>query len=104
MESDEEGGKVFTVTRRSQRNGKGHKFSCLKCCVIGGSAVCLLGCLIITLALSTVLSITQLVIGILYKDQCPINDNIPLYLIVAGAVGLVAFVIQCCQVHFKYLI
>ncbi len=34
------------------------------------------------------LPITKLVLGILYVQECPINKNIPIYMIVSGACGL----------------
>jgi len=46
--------------------------------------------LIVLLYLSFLLAlpIAKLVVGILYVKECPVNKNIPLYLIVSGACGL----------------
>ena len=40
-----------------------------------------------------VLNIIMLVVGILKKDDCPIQQNVPLYLIVAGAIGIISKVL-----------
>jgi len=37
--------------------------------------------------------------GAKYKDDCPVESMIPIYLIVAGAVGIVT---NCCNCGFKY--
>jgi hypothetical protein len=39
------------------------------------------------------LPITKLVLGILYIKECPINTNIPLYMIVAGGCGLTIIIL-----------
>lgn len=59
---------------------------------------CALWIVVIIVALAAALPLTQLIIGILYKDDCPINDSIPLYLIVAGATGLFSAVLTLFQV------
>lgn len=41
-----------------------------------------------TLILLLILDIAMLVVGIVKKNECPIEDRIPLYLIVAGNVSL----------------
>jgi len=48
------------------------------------------------------LPIAQLVIGLQNQEKCPINDKIPLYLIVSGGFGIAAALIQlfdgmCCR-------
>ena len=40
-----------------------------------------------------------LVIGAKYKDECPVEDMIPIYLIVAGSAGLFS---SCCSGGLKY--
>jgi len=40
------------------------------------------------------LPIAQLVIGVLYKDSCPMNYLIPTFSIVAGGIGLVLLIIM----------
>ena len=43
-------------------------------------------CLILlTLCVDAIIPITQLIIGILHKNDCPISHFLPIYLIVAGA-------------------
>lgn len=97
MESDEEGGGVYTITQPPKKNGRRRKISCLNLCVYSGSVLCIFWCTIIISAASTAIPITQLVIGNLYRDQCPINAKIPLYLIVSGATGLFLMIMQLCQ-------
>lgn len=43
---------------------------------------------IICIAISGAFPIAQLVIGIKYKDMCPIQNNIPIWLIASGALGI----------------
>lgn len=43
---------------------------------------------LIYLLFALALPITKLVLGILYVNDCPVNKNIPLYMIVSGACGL----------------
>jgi hypothetical protein len=43
---------------------------------------------LIYLSFAFALPTTKLVLGILYIDECPVNRNIPLYMIVSGAAGL----------------
>ncbi|XP_031336933.1 transmembrane protein 272-like [Photinus pyralis] len=40
-----------------------------------------------------VLDVVMLVFGIINKDKCPIDNRIPIYLIVAGAVGIIAMIL-----------
>jgi hypothetical protein len=71
-----------------------------------GSALCLgsLGYLmtISFLTFCFVIPLAQLIIGILYKNQCPINDSIPTYLISSGIIGLVFGVISLYQVQDSF--
>jgi hypothetical protein len=50
--------------------------------------------LTVIFALSIALPITMIVIGTLYIDQCKIQRNIPIWLIVAGAFGCLSGVIR----------
>ncbi|PFX28256.1 uncharacterized protein LOC111326521 [Stylophora pistillata] len=45
------------------------------------------------------LQIAMIVIGAKYKDDCPVEEMIPIYLIVAGAASLFA---NCCTCGVKY--
>ncbi|CAF1026292.1 unnamed protein product [Adineta ricciae] len=45
---------------------------------------------LVALCIVLVIPILQLVFGIVYLDQCPINVYIPIYLIVTGACGIAA--------------
>ncbi|XP_078350688.1 transmembrane protein 272-like [Oculina patagonica] len=42
------------------------------------------------------LKIAMIVIGVKYKDECPVEDMIPIYVIVAGAGGLFTNCCCCC--------
>lgn len=44
---------------------------------------------LVMMCILLVVPILELTIGLVYRTQCPINSNIPLYLIVAGACGIV---------------
>ncbi|CAF3731120.1 unnamed protein product [Rotaria sordida] len=48
--------------------------------------ICLIG--LIALFVFVGIPLTQLIIGSLYKDKCPVNPYIPIYLIVTGAATL----------------
>jgi hypothetical protein len=49
-------------------------------------------CLII-LSVLLIVPILQLAIGAAYRDQCTINSNIPVYLIVTGVCGIASIVL-----------
>jgi hypothetical protein len=57
---------------------------CTTLCSGGFATVAVLIYLMFALALPT----AKLVLGILYINECPVNKNIPLYMIVSGACGL----------------
>jgi hypothetical protein len=57
---------------------------CATCCSGGCGAFAVIVYLLIVLALPT----TKLVLGILYREECPLNKSIPLYMIVAGSAGI----------------
>ncbi|KAK4881134.1 hypothetical protein RN001_004453 [Aquatica leii] len=56
----------------------------------------------VSLAVLLCLNITMLVIGILQKDDCPIQNKIPLYLLVAGAVGLLSKILPFINRKFDF--
>ncbi|CAF5138432.1 unnamed protein product, partial [Rotaria magnacalcarata] len=56
--------------------------------VVLGSTYCLL-----VLCVLLVIPILQLAIGASYRDQCTINSNIPVYLIVTGACGMATIIL-----------
>ncbi|CAF0839011.1 unnamed protein product [Adineta steineri] len=51
----------------------------------GGLSTC---AALVYLCIILALPVTKLVLGILYIGQCPVNKNIPLFMIVSGACGL----------------
>ena len=59
---------------------------------------------LIVLCITLIVPILELAIGIAYRDQCPVNSSIPIYLIVAGACGLavVGLAIMIVRVCFDY--
>ena len=58
---------------------------------------------LVALCIILVIPILQLVIGIAYKDECDINRNIPIYLIVTGACGIAAVVLTLIIVRSHFL-
>jgi hypothetical protein len=90
-------GRVCTTTQSSDRSSS-RKDSVLRYTKLsGGGTVSVLSCafcfFILSITIGGAIPITQLVIGILYNDACPVNYLIPIYLIVAGAIGLVIIAI-----------
>lgn len=59
-----------------------------------------IGCTIM-IGLVMAIPIAMIVIGAKYKDQCPVEDKIPIYLIVGGAVGVFRNLISLCQRSMK---
>lgn len=55
-----------------------------------------IGCTIM-IGLVMAIPIAMIVIGAKYKDQCRVEDKIPIYLIVGGAVGVFRNLISLCQ-------
>ncbi|XP_020619607.1 uncharacterized protein LOC110057373 isoform X2 [Orbicella faveolata] len=55
--------------------------------------------LVISCLAALPLQISMIAIGAKYKDECPVEPSIPIYLIVAGAGGLVA---NCCSYGTRY--
>lgn len=58
---------------------------------------------LVVLCIILIIPILQLAIGIVYKDECDINRNIPIYLIVTGACGIAAVVLTLIIVRFDIL-
>lgn len=59
-----------------------------------------IGCTIM-IGLVMAIPIAMIVIGAKYKNQCPVEDKIPIYLIVGGAVGVFRNLISLCQRSMK---
>ncbi|KAK2816045.1 hypothetical protein Q7C36_022316 [Tachysurus vachellii] len=51
--------------------------------------------LIISKLVAIALPVAQLVIGVLYREACPLQPLIPIYLLVSGAFSLVLVVLSC---------
>ena len=51
------------------------------CAILCGS------CIITVLSVLIAMSIAMIIIGAIYKDDCPIQKNIPIWLMVAGSFG-----------------
>jgi hypothetical protein len=60
--------------------------------VLKASSICCL--FVFGIALFTALPITQLIIGVLYMDDCPIKHLIPIYLIVSSCVEIAIMIIS----------
>jgi len=67
--------------------------------VVLGSTYCL-----IILCVLLVVPILELAIGATYRNQCPINSNIPVYLIVTGACGIATIVLTIAIVRNDLLV
>ncbi|CAF1290473.1 unnamed protein product [Rotaria magnacalcarata] len=52
-----------------------------------------IGTLIVMLTLIAVIPLSQLIVGSIHKNQCPMNPMIAKYLIVAGAAGITTMVL-----------
>lgn len=61
--------------------------------------IILVGTIGCTIAIGVVMAIpiAMIVIGAKYKNDCPVEEKIPIYLIVAGAVGIFRQLISLCQ-------
>ena len=64
---------------------------------------------IVLLGLLAGLAISQVVLGSMYKDDCPVDDKIPQYLIASGSLGIVIVSTSCvkcllipCHCYCKY--
>jgi hypothetical protein len=90
--------RVYTISQVSDKSSSSSKrriFKNVK--LFGGTVLAVtLGFWLITLiiAIAGVIPLTQLIIGSLYKNTCPMNHLIPIFLIVSGVVGLVLVIIS----------
>ncbi len=64
------------------------------------SISCMFTLFIALILIISAFPITQVIIGSLYKDLCPMNYLIPIYLIVAGVSTLTLFIISIMKVVF----
>ncbi len=64
------------------------------------STSCLLFIFIGIIILVSATPIIQVIVGSLYKNSCPMNHLIPIYLIVAGVATLTLFIISIIKVIF----
>ena len=56
----------------------------------GGAVLC---CSIVFLGLFSAVPIAQICMGVMHKDQCPMEPWIPTFMTVGGAVSLVSIVL-----------
>ena len=63
-----------------------------------GSTLCL-----VILCLLLAIPILQIVIGTIYRDVCPINPKIPIYLIVSGASTIACIVVLLLVVRYDFV-
>jgi hypothetical protein len=56
--------------------------------------------IVLIVAIIGVIPLTQLIVGSLHKNGCPMNHLIPIYSIIAGVVGLLLILIPIFQVSF----
>ncbi|RNA21527.1 hypothetical protein BpHYR1_030629 [Brachionus plicatilis] len=91
---------LFSQLQRAREKSSNPGDYALRACGI----IC--GSLFITIffAISSAIPIAMIVIGAIYKDDCPIDNRIPIWLIVSGVFGLLSTLIrttQNCYAMFK---
>lgn len=59
------------------------------CAIVCGSCI-----ITVCLSVSIAMPIAMIVIGAVYKDECPIQKNIPIWLIVAGSFGCLSTILR----------
>ena len=66
---------------------------------------------IVLLGLLAGLPIAQVVLGSMYKDDCPVDEKIPQYLIASGSLGIIIVSTSCVKYllipwhcHCKYIV
>jgi hypothetical protein len=93
---------IFNIEERPatmSEEDKSSSFIPKSIAVILGSTYCL-----IILCILLVVPILELAIGATYRNQCPINSNIPVYLIVTGACGIATIVLTIAIVRNDLLV
>jgi hypothetical protein len=95
MNIDNERG-IYTVceTSPTPSNDQGNRFKKWKSLCFLCSTVPLAFCLMVLVIAMVSIPMTQLIVGILHKNNCPMNHLIPIYLIVAGVIGLFLIIIS----------
>jgi hypothetical protein len=96
---------VYTITEIPQNppNNEENWSQRLKPAAIGIFSVSLaLWIIILVFAIIAVIPLTQLIVGIIHKGDCSMNYLIPIYLIVAGAIGLTMVIISIIRVNFSF--
>jgi hypothetical protein len=105
MNIDNERG-IYTITQTSRtpsNNDQGNWFKNLKSLGVGCFSVSLTFWLIVlVIAIIGIIPLTQLIVGSVHKNNCPMNYLIPIYLIVAGVIGLFIIIISIIQVKFLF--
>jgi len=89
--SDESSSNKRGVSKNAKSAGKS---------LLAVSLVCWL--IILVIAIISAVPLTQLIIGSLHKNDCPMNHRIPIYLIVSGTVGLCLALTSICQVNIFF--
>jgi hypothetical protein len=101
MDTDIETG-VVTITQPSPKSSsKKRKF--FKGIKLFGGTILAFWVIVLVIAIIGVIPLTQVIVGSVHKNACPINHLIPIYLIGAGAVGLTLVVISLIQVKCFFL-
>jgi hypothetical protein len=94
---------AITQTSRISSNEQGNWFKSLKSLVVAIFSVSLaLWLIILVIAIIGIIPLTQLIVGSVHKNNCPMNHLIPIYLIVAGVIGLFILIISIIQVSFSF--
>jgi hypothetical protein len=96
--------KPYTITRPSDRPSSHKGREALKNVKLFGkiALTATLGfwLIVLIIAIIGIVPLTQLIVGSIHKNSCPMDYRIPIYLIVAGVVGLVSIIVSVCQVSF----
>lgn len=87
------------VIEQPRAKPSSHSSSCCDCLRVTSAVSFAIFVIILMLAFAFGISLTQLIIGSLYKNNCPINKMIPIYLIVAGVFGFVTAMVTTCMVN-----
>jgi hypothetical protein len=101
--------KVYTVTEsaaeKSSSNAGGRALKNIKGFGLIALVVSLgFWVIVLIIAIIGIIPLTQLIVGSVHKNACPMDYRIPIYLIVSGAVGLTIVIGSILQVSFFSII
>jgi hypothetical protein len=97
MDVDTEG-KVYTITQSSDESSSHKGREALETVKLFGTIALGFWLIALIVGIIGIVPLTQLIVGSIHKNSCPMDYRIPIYLIVAGVVGLVSITLSMCQV------